>query len=496
MSEGLPTGWKTVALSKIADINPRHPKGLDDSMPVSFAPMAVVSESGPEFVSLEERPLGEVRKGFTHFAEGDVLFAKITPCMENGKGAVATGLRNRLGCGTTELHVIRPLAGVDPYYLYRFLSQRSIRRAAKENFTGTAGQLRVPSVFIEELAVPLAPLNEQSRIVAKVEKLVGKVDACQQRLAKIPVILKRFRQSILDAAVTGKLTADWRNESREPVSAKEDLKAFIEHKQNVIGTEKRVEPTQGHELLTEAVPDSWDVPSLGDLFKFIDYRGKTPKKSDQGKRLITAKNIRMGYIEEVPIEFVSEKYYVQWMTRGFPRKGDIFFVTEGATMGFVALNNRDDEFALAQRTIALQPFKPIDTRIFFFFMMSAHFQDLVRLNATGSAAVGIKAAKFRSLPIAFPPLVEQHEIVQRIEGLFALADQIEARFTKAKALVDQLTQSLLSKAFRGELVPQNPNDEPASVLLERIKAERTKGEIEAKGGGKKRLNVNRKGKSR
>src|ERR1039457_2849962 len=116
MSGELAEGWAATTLGGIADINPRHPKGLDDTMLVSFVPMAGLNESRPEFQFTEERPLGAVRKGFTHFADGDVLFAKITPCMENGKGAVARGLRNRLGCGTTELHVVRPLAGISPEY--------------------------------------------------------------------------------------------------------------------------------------------------------------------------------------------------------------------------------------------------------------------------------------------------------------------------------------------------------------------------------------------
>src|ERR1019366_1935191 len=180
-------------------------------MPISFVRMAAVSESNPQFDSLEVRKLGEVRKGFTHFAEGDVLFAKITPCMENGKGAVAAGLRNGLGCGTTEVHVIRPLAGIPPYFLYYFLAQTKIRGLAKDSFTGTAGQSRVPTSFIEQLEVPLAPLPEQQRIVAKLEKLLPKLDECQDRLTRISIVLKRFRQSVLAAACSGRLTADWRD---------------------------------------------------------------------------------------------------------------------------------------------------------------------------------------------------------------------------------------------------------------------------------------------
>ena len=144
MSDALPLGWATTRLDEIAALNPRHQRDLDGKQALTFVPMPAVSETSPLLDTSQERALETVRTGYTHFAEGDVVFAKITPCMENGKGAVATGLRNGLGCGTTELHVIRPHAGIHPHYLYRFLAQRSIRRAAKENFTGSAGQARVP----------------------------------------------------------------------------------------------------------------------------------------------------------------------------------------------------------------------------------------------------------------------------------------------------------------------------------------------------------------
>jgi len=128
MSDELPQGWVSAPLNQVAELNPRHPNGLDESLPISFARMAALSEKKPEFDSLEERTIGEVRKGFTHFAEGGVLFAKITPCMENGKGAVARGLKRKLGYGTTELHVIRPLAEISPEYVYHFLAQDRLRR--------------------------------------------------------------------------------------------------------------------------------------------------------------------------------------------------------------------------------------------------------------------------------------------------------------------------------------------------------------------------------
>jgi len=392
--------------------------------------------------------------------------------MENGKGAVATGLRNGIGCGTTELHVIRLLGGISSLYLYRFLSQQSVRRDAKETFTSSAGQARVPTRFVEELELPLPTLAEQKRIVAKVEELLARVNAAREFLAKVPAILKRFRQSVLAAATSGELTEEWRQSALSAGSAKSELASRLAMSKDGGLLPRASEPIEGQELMIEGVPDSWATPKLTELFRFIDYRGKTPKKSQSGKRLISAKNIKMGYISEEPVEFVSDEFYRTWMTRGFPKKGDILFVTEGHTMGFAALNNRDDEFALSQRTIALQPWTSLETRCFFYFMMSPLFQDLVRANATGSAAVGIKAAKFRAFPIPYPPLPEQHEIVRQVDHLFSLADSIEKQMAAGTARAEKLTQAILAKAFRGDLVPQNPKDELVSELLKRIAAQR------------------------
>jgi len=275
-TDELPHGWASAPLGEIAEINPRHPKGLHDAMPVTFVPMAALGESTPDFQFTQERPLGAVRKGFTHFAEGDVLFAKITPCMENGKGAVGLGLRNKLGCGTTELHILRPFGGISPDYVYRFLAQPAVRHAATENFTGTAGQARVPTSFIRELEIPLAPLAEQRRIVAKLEKLLGQVEACQQRLTKIPALLKRFRQAILAAACSGRLTADWRNE-HSTIETAEDLLGRIREKR-LASAQTQKEKAQIAEVFDERtlridegdlglddIPDTWFGCRVGAL---------------------------------------------------------------------------------------------------------------------------------------------------------------------------------------------------------------------------------------
>ena len=157
--------------------------------------------------------------------------------------------------------------------------------------------------------------------MAKLETLLGKVDASQQRLAKIPVLLKRFRQSVLNAAITGKLTTGWRNKTGSASEAKAELELLLSAADAHRPRTREAEPTEGHEILSDEIPDEWGTPSLDDLFRFIDYRGKTPKKSQSGKRLISAKNIKMGYISEEPVEYVSNEFYATWMTRGFPKNG-------------------------------------------------------------------------------------------------------------------------------------------------------------------------------
>ncbi|GAA69182.1 restriction endonuclease subunit S [Pseudoalteromonas sp. BSi20429] len=324
---------------------------------------------------------------------------------------------------------------------------------------------------VRRYKIPLPPLPEQKRIVEKLDSLLAQVDTIQQRLNNLPDIIKRFRQSVLAAAFSGKLTEQWRGDN--DCDALADLKIELAKKDQ---NPKKIEPTSNHEIVTDQFPSCWGISSFDSMYRFIDYRGRTPKKSEQGKRLITAKNIKMGFLSDEPVEYLSDEDYINWMTRGFPKLNDLFFVTEGHTMGCVALNTRTDEFALAQRTITLQPYGTLLTKFHYYYILTNSFQRLIETNATGSAAKGIKAAKFRGFPLPFPSYNEQTEIVRLVEQYFALADTLEKNLANAKQRVDSLTQSILAKAFRGELVPQDPSDEPADKLLARIKAARLEAE--------------------
>ena len=165
-------GWGLVPLGSTCNINPKksHDPRLVSGAEVSFVPMPAVTERG-EIDATAIKEYDEVKTGFTYFAENDVLFAKITPCMENGKGAVAKGLHNGVGFGSTEFHVLRPISGkTDPYWIYTLTAFPQFRMDAANNMTGSAGQRRVPASFLENYRVSLPPMVLQEQFAAFVEQ--------------------------------------------------------------------------------------------------------------------------------------------------------------------------------------------------------------------------------------------------------------------------------------------------------------------------------------
>jgi len=177
----LPQGWEWSMLAEVGLISPRNT--LPDETEVSFVQMSSIPVALFEPHLTETRKWKEVKSGFTHFAEGDVGVAKITPCFENGKSVVFCNLKNGFGAGTTELHVVRPLAGLNPNYVLIYLKTPSFLKGGEVGMTGSAGQKRLSRQFFEENPFPLPPLAEQSRIVARVEALRALCGQLRQRLA-------------------------------------------------------------------------------------------------------------------------------------------------------------------------------------------------------------------------------------------------------------------------------------------------------------------------
>ena len=224
----LPDSWKFADLCEVAKLNPRLDKSAHAGNPiVSFVPMPRV-EAGTGAIDVSQtRSLEEVKKGYTSFREGDVLFAKITPCMENGKMAVVPPLKNSLGFGSTEFHVLRPYCEISAQYIYFFVSSESFRRAAEHNMTGAVGQRRVPTSYLADQFVPVPPAREQCRIVAKIDELFSELDKGIESLKTARKQLEVYRQSVLKHALEGKLTAQWREENRDKLETPEQLLARV-----------------------------------------------------------------------------------------------------------------------------------------------------------------------------------------------------------------------------------------------------------------------------
>lgn len=199
--------WHKEKLKSICDINPKKEdvSGYDDDMEVSFFPMASLDEQVGAITNPQIRPLKDVKKGFTNFREGDVVFAKITPCMENGKSAVIGKLVNDIGYGTTEFYVFRCGGKIDRYYLFHLLRSQKFRDDAKQEMTGAVGQQRVPKKYLENYEVNLPSTDEQKEIVRLLNSFIEKEDEIEDASEQIMSNVENNKKSILSKAFRGEL---------------------------------------------------------------------------------------------------------------------------------------------------------------------------------------------------------------------------------------------------------------------------------------------------
>jgi type I restriction enzyme S subunit len=200
-------GWALRPLSEVCEINPSR-KGrtnYPDDMQVSFVPMSAVDDVTGSIAWPEVRSFLEVKRGYKWFLEGDVIFARITPCMQNGKSAIAKGLINGVGFGSTEFHVIRPGEKVTAEWIHRIVRQPSFRRDVEASFKGSAGQQRVPPAFLEAYEVPIPTLDEQRRIITYLDSLQAQVDELTALQDATQAELDALLPSVLDRAFRGEL---------------------------------------------------------------------------------------------------------------------------------------------------------------------------------------------------------------------------------------------------------------------------------------------------
>jgi type I restriction enzyme S subunit len=438
----LPAGWVRCKLDDvILDHQPGFASGKKDVADgLKHLRMNNISVDGKlnlDLVRTVPRYLASQR----HFLrKGDVLI-----CTTNsGKLVGKSALMNIDGEFAFSNHLtrLRPNTTVEGKFLQYQLWLQWKEGAFEHKCKHWVNQSTLPKVELLSTDLALAPKNEQRRIVSKLEKLLSRVETAQERLATIPKILKHFRQSVLAAACSGRLTVEWRKKNR--------------------------------------LSDDYNPRTVADV---ADYQGGFAYKSSSFTETGSNQVVRIGNVRPlqlmldaspvfIPSEIASET------VRFKLRQDDLVISMTGTKYkkdyGYVAIvNGGDRNLFLNQRVSRLRSKPMVLPRFLLYWLQTDLFREYFFKGETGNVNQGnVGADGIRNALIHVPSMPEQQEIVRRVEALFKTADAPEARYLKAKAHVDKLTQSILAKAFRGELVPQDPNDEPAAVLLERIRDQR------------------------
>lgn len=366
------------------------------------------------------------------FDPGDVLYGKLRPYLNKVVIADASG------CCTTEIVPLKAGAELDNRYLFYWLKHPDFLAFVEAESHG----LNMPRLGTETgRAAPfvLAPRNEQTRIADKLDAVLARVDACRDRLHRIPTILKRFRQSVLAAATSGKLTVNL--------------------------------------TVPPAKTAPWTAGKLGDLLDGNPRNGYSPRAVDKVTpvKSLTLTATTTGRLMPQHFKYLDEPIAPDshlWLQPNdilIQRANSLEYVGTSAMY-----NDAPSGFIYPDLMMKARANSRVLPPYLLLILKSDAVRNHFRANATGTAGnmPKINQQTVLSAPARWPSLPEQTEIVRRVESLFAFADRLEARYAAACAQVKNLTPATLAKAFRGELVPQDPNDEPASVLLERIRAKR------------------------
>jgi len=330
------------------------------------------------------------------------------------------------------------------------------------------------------------PLAEQKRIVARVEQVLASITAARERLARVPAILKHFRQAVLAAACSGRLTADWREKHADVDPAHSLLRRIrrSHEKENLGHGGKAAQPSEGVHNLTEGeIPGTWAIEELQFLCeprRSITYGILKPGPNHPGGvpyiRVADFPNDRLNLngIRKTT-SHIADQY-----KRSALRAGDVLLSIRGTVGRVCRVPAELDDANITQDTARITVHPEMVADYVETYLRCRSAQKRLEAAMKGVAVRGVNIGDVRVLQVAVPPADEQREIVRRVEALFNLADTIEKRVAAATAQAEKLTQAILAKAFRGELVPteaelarrEGRSYEPTSALLARVRAER------------------------
>jgi type I restriction enzyme S subunit len=397
----LPDGWVWARLGEVASINPRRPRltwGEDE--PTTFVPMTAVDEQLGTITRPEVRPFGTISRGYTYFEEGDVLFAKITPCMENGKHAVASGLKNGFGFGTTEFHVIRPGVRLHSHWLHAYLRRPEISHQATQSFIGTVGQQRVPPSFLSNLEIPLPPLAEQRRIVSILK-------------AKLAAVERARQASLARLEATRALPAAYLRELYEDGD-------IIRHPTIILG--------EIMSLRREIVHPK-DQPTGKAVFVGLEHI-----QSGTGKRTGGIE------IDKATLSGRKPQYSKNDIVYGYLRP----YLNKVWVAEFDGLCSVDQYVYRVREDVA-------DVEYVAWYMRSPVYLSRAPVSATPGQLPRIRIEEVAATEINLPPLNEQRKIVRHLKSKMGLTEQLVERMNSESRALDAFPASLLCQAFSGAM---------------------------------------------
>jgi len=482
-----PEGWAWTQIAQIGVISPRNV--ADDDQKASFVPMPMIAAELGVPNQHEVRPWGEVKKGYTHFAEGDVGLAKITPCFENGKSTVFRNLAGGIGAGTTELHIVRPIF-VEPDYVLLFLKSPQFIETGIPRMTGTAGQKRVPSDYFTSSPFPMPPLEEQHRIVAKVDELMALLDRLEttrtqrettrnrlttasltrltapetseadfstharfardnlDQLSSQPAQIKVLRQTILNLAVRGKLVEQ--DPGDEP--AEELLKQITQDKKHraVSARDRRaslIKPIDSTDAPFD-IPPSWVWVAFGDITISRDGERVPVSKAERETRArIYDYYGASGVIDKID-DYLFDKPLLLIGEDGAN------LVNRSTPIAFIARG----KYWVNNHAHVLDGLNEAYLRFLELFINATDLKPFV----TGTAQPKMNQAKMNSIPVALPPLAEQYRIVTKVDALIALCRRLEGALENAEMRRACLLKNILNQAlFRAT---ENCGGQPEALM--------------------------------
>jgi type I restriction enzyme S subunit len=507
----LPLSWRWSRLLDLGEINPRNQVEEDTELVVmaTFVPMAAVSELHSVPIAGEIRPWAEISKGYTHFANGDVLLAKITPCFENGKSAVVQGLEHNIGAGSTEFHVFRPISkDVNPAYVYLFVRSLLFRVKGEASMTGTAGQKRLPTEYFALCAMPLPPSEEQSRIVAKVDELMALCDQLEAQQQKRRTLQNQLRQATLQAVAANQspqeLKESWQRlqsnfgqlfsapedvaalrtlilnlgmmglivEQQKTDTPVENLIAAIDSERQALISSKKLKPNvplvmPQEDDLPYKLPKGWKWLRVMDL---VDVgTGATPAKTENsyygGNTPWYTSSATNQKFARLPETFITEKALKETNCKIFP-SGSLIVAMYGQGKTRGQISEITVPGATNQAIAALVFFESsLRTKRFIKYFFEKIY-DEIRQQAEGGPQPNLNVRKIKETLIPVPPIEEQERIVNRLNELMITCEQLEDSLKKANKYSERLaTASVASLTGIAIEQEEEPMKAPQTELV-------------------------------